>query len=818
MGWIFFKPTYERMKLIEQDDLERDPVVRLQHKYYVPVALTLGFVFPPLLGLLWEDPVAKFMETDTDVFLVWHCTFLVNSLAHKDGLQPYSDEDTSRGNFLLAILTGGEGNHNFHHTFPHDFRSGPSAFDWDPSKWIILALSELGLVHGLRRAKKEDVTEAAHYMHKKYSGETQLKESSADETEEEWQERARTMSKREANGAFGVAEGSRPKRPRRDADDGATSDGGDGAMSDNEQSGGEGSGGRNVVKLAMGPQEVKRHGLHIWQTVKDAVNKEGRNMATIFMRKPNKRMFPDYYMIIQNPIGLEDIKAKIEKGGYPTLEDVRQDFELCFNNSKLYNMKDSIIWKDAKELLKTANKAYAKIIPPENGEEKKSKPPSLNRMLKTRLQKLVDKSDEHGRYLATEFMELPSRKLWPFYYKEIKRPQCFSAIFKKLKQKEYQGAPDFAADVELVFSNAMTFNQEHTQIWEDALTLRSFFRQLMSDLPPPHSLPQYSQPSAKIKIKLQTAKQEPTHPSLTLKVPAAASSAPKAPPVAAPPAIAPKAPQASLPVAASAPIHLNAPAVPAARRSPRPPVTVLPPQPAIAPSPLVNSVAPQYPSSSTIPANVRAVPSPAPRAPALVPTLSQVLQPSSLQNSTPAIAPATSPAPPSSQFQLKSVKVQVQPQGRVIYLDHTDGVKSWALRMLPGETRLVVSDVTFLNAHHEGEEEESSDEEEEEDDDYDEDMAVDTTPTRNGRKKGKGRRRGRPTRASTRQANNAKAHKKKPSKPGEVQLKVNGIVIKEQSDQSGEWDVQLQLGASTLEVGEVGGLIWKIYADRMGGL
>lgn len=57
-------------------------------------------------------------------------------------------------------------------------------------------------------------------------------------------------------------------------------------------------------------------------------------------------MFPDYYVIVENPIGLEDIKAKIEKGGYPTLEAVRQDFQLCFNNAKKYNLKDSIICKD----------------------------------------------------------------------------------------------------------------------------------------------------------------------------------------------------------------------------------------------------------------------------------------------------------------------------------------------------------------------------------------------------------------------------------------------------------------------------------------
>lgn len=43
---------------------------------------------------------------------------------------------------------------------------------------------------------------------------------------------------------------------------------------------------------------------------------------------------------------------------------------------------------------------------------------------------------------------------------------------KKLKRKEYHTPTDFANDVELVFSNALEFNQEHTDIWEDALVLR----------------------------------------------------------------------------------------------------------------------------------------------------------------------------------------------------------------------------------------------------------------------------------------------------------------------------------------------------------
>lgn len=43
---------------------------------------------------------------------------------------------------------------------------------------------------------------------------------------------------------------------------------------------------------------------------------------------------------------------------------------------------------------------------------------------------------------------------------------------KRIKRKEYTTSADFADDVELVFSNAMAFNQDHTPIWEDALLLR----------------------------------------------------------------------------------------------------------------------------------------------------------------------------------------------------------------------------------------------------------------------------------------------------------------------------------------------------------
>ncbi|KAI0756344.1 hypothetical protein C8Q80DRAFT_24607 [Daedaleopsis nitida] len=164
MGWIFFKSQYERLKTIESDDLDCDIVVRMQHKYYIPMALTMGFVFPSVIGLAWKDPVGSYIYGGlVSRLLIWHCTFLVNSLAHWDGLQPYSDDNTSKSNLILALLTCGEGNHNFH-SFPHDFRSGPSLFDWDPSKWAIVLLKYFGLASNLRRARLEEIKAARHHM------------------------------------------------------------------------------------------------------------------------------------------------------------------------------------------------------------------------------------------------------------------------------------------------------------------------------------------------------------------------------------------------------------------------------------------------------------------------------------------------------------------------------------------------------------------------------------------------------------------------------------------------------------------------------
>ncbi|KZO96323.1 hypothetical protein CALVIDRAFT_563820 [Calocera viscosa TUFC12733] len=161
MGWIFCKPKYDRMALIEKGDLERDPVVRFQHRHYIPIALFFGLVCPTAIGATWGDAMGGYIWGGVIARLViWHCTFCINSLAHWEGLQPYSRDMSARGDLVLAVLTNGEGNHNFH-AFPQDFRNGPYPLDWDPTKWVIWILHKYTpFVTRIRVTSEPDILKA----------------------------------------------------------------------------------------------------------------------------------------------------------------------------------------------------------------------------------------------------------------------------------------------------------------------------------------------------------------------------------------------------------------------------------------------------------------------------------------------------------------------------------------------------------------------------------------------------------------------------------------------------------------------------------
>ncbi|KAJ3243731.1 hypothetical protein HDU78_011869 [Chytriomyces hyalinus] len=161
MGWIFAKPRYERMSMVDARDLDSDSVVVFQHKYFVPVALSLCFVAPFMLGSMWDDGYAAFLYAGIVArIVIWHLTFCINSFAHWIGDQEFSTESTARGTFLLAVLTQGEGYHNFHHEFPKDYRNGIHPLDWDPTKWLIYLAARIGLASNLYTYPENEINKA----------------------------------------------------------------------------------------------------------------------------------------------------------------------------------------------------------------------------------------------------------------------------------------------------------------------------------------------------------------------------------------------------------------------------------------------------------------------------------------------------------------------------------------------------------------------------------------------------------------------------------------------------------------------------------
>src|SRR6185437_11628593 len=82
--------------------------------------------------------------------VLFHATFTINSLAHKFGRRRYATRDTSRNNWLLAVLTFGEGWHNNHHFFPGSARQGFRWWEIDATYYALRLLALCGIVRDIK--------------------------------------------------------------------------------------------------------------------------------------------------------------------------------------------------------------------------------------------------------------------------------------------------------------------------------------------------------------------------------------------------------------------------------------------------------------------------------------------------------------------------------------------------------------------------------------------------------------------------------------------------------------------------------------------
>lgn len=69
-----------------------------------------------------------------------------------------------------------------------------------------------------------------------------------------------------------------------------------------------------------------------------------------FMKPPPKSQYPDYYMIIQNPIAMEMIRKKINREEYQSAKAFYDDIRLMCQNARTYNEDGSILFQDANDI------------------------------------------------------------------------------------------------------------------------------------------------------------------------------------------------------------------------------------------------------------------------------------------------------------------------------------------------------------------------------------------------------------------------------------------------------------------------------------
>jgi stearoyl-CoA desaturase (delta-9 desaturase) len=154
VGWILCD-KYGATPTDDIKDFARYPELRWMnaHDWVGPWSLA---VVCWLIGG-WSGLVVGFFGSTV---LLWHSTFLVNSLAHVFGRRVYDTDDTSRNSLLIALVTAGEGWHNNHHRYQSAARQGFRWWQIDTTYYVLWLLSRVGVVRELRPVPQRVIDEA----------------------------------------------------------------------------------------------------------------------------------------------------------------------------------------------------------------------------------------------------------------------------------------------------------------------------------------------------------------------------------------------------------------------------------------------------------------------------------------------------------------------------------------------------------------------------------------------------------------------------------------------------------------------------------
>jgi len=240
-----------------------------------------------------------------------------------------------------------------------------------------------------------------------------------------------------------------------------------------------------VTQSPKDPREQLRKRMKsLYNTILYYTNTDNIQPIGVFMELPDKKAYPDYYDIINDPVDMKMINDKVMTNTYRTEEEMLQDCKLMFSNCRLYNEEGSAIYEDANILERVLMKKAIEmgIITNNLKQQTVKKSRSVIHKIKLLYDSLKDYRDNKGRQLSLIFLKLPSKHDYPDYYDIIKRPIDMEKISARIRANGYETMEDAVADFTLVFDNACKYNEPDSQIYKDAQSLQRLAHQTVRHL------------------------------------------------------------------------------------------------------------------------------------------------------------------------------------------------------------------------------------------------------------------------------------------------------------------------------------------------
>ncbi|XP_054586619.2 polybromo 1, like isoform X2 [Nothobranchius furzeri] len=271
--------------------------------------------------------------------------------------------------------------------------------------------------------------------------------------------------------------------------------------------------GESEAESQSSSMEMSNPIFQLYEAVRGARNSQGQVFSEPFQQLPSRREYPDYYQQIKQPISLTQIRARMKSGEYETVEQMEADLSMMFENAKRYNMPNSSIYKRAfrlqqimqvkkRELLRRDEDDGDSILSSDAGSvKKKSHKKNVKKNRMKALFAAVTDAREVGssRRLCDLFMVKPSKKDYPDYYNVILEPMDLKTIEYNIRNERYATEEALMDDMKRMFRNARHYNEEGSQVYNDADVLEKILKDKRKELGPPPEEEDVGSPKPKIR-------------------------------------------------------------------------------------------------------------------------------------------------------------------------------------------------------------------------------------------------------------------------------------------------------------------------------